>query len=158
MRKIKPRVAINHDFSAIVNACANRKDTWINKTIFDLYQQLYTMGHAHSLAVFDNDRLLGGVYGVTLGGAFFGESMFSAARNGSKIALSYLVARLRYGGFTLFDVQYLTDHLATLGAVEISHADYHAQLENALSQRGDFKALSSDKQVQEVIHLSTQTS
>ncbi len=117
-------VRINSDFAGCVRACADREDTWINDTIFDLYQNLHDMGHAHSIEVWRDNMMIGGVYGVTSGAAFFGESMFSRATNGSKIALAYAVDRLRKTGFTLFDTQFITPHLASLGGLEISQNKY----------------------------------
>lgn len=131
------QVTLNQDFAATVASCADRDETWINDTIFALYQQLHSMGHAHSLELWDGDQLIGGVYGVSLGGAFFGESMFSRRRDASKIALAYLVAHLRDCGFTLFDTQFLTPHLASLGAVEIPRAAYHQFLADALEVQAD---------------------
>jgi leucyl/phenylalanyl-tRNA--protein transferase len=131
-------VAINRDFAGVVAACADRPQTWINAEIFDLYMELHRLGHAHSLEVYAENALIGGVYGVAIGGAFFGESMFSRATGGSKLALAYLVHRLRAGRFALFDTQYLTPHLASLGAVEISRADYEQRLALALTLRASF--------------------
>lgn len=132
-------IRTNSDFAATVRACADRPETWINDEIFDLYQALHDMGHAHSLEVWQGDELVGGVYGVTLGAAFFGESMFSYRTDASKVALAWLVHRLRAGGFALFDTQFLTPHLASLGAVEISRNDYHKRLNAALSQTASFE-------------------
>jgi leucyl/phenylalanyl-tRNA--protein transferase len=132
IRRTKPRVTVDRDFSGVVAACADRNETWINAEIFETYNALHRMGHAHSLEVWDGPALIGGVYGVVLGGAFFGESMFSRATNGSKMALTWLVHRLRAGGFTLFDVQFLTPHLASLGAVELPRHEYRRLLAEAL--------------------------
>ncbi len=132
------RVAVNCDFKSTVLGCADRPTTWISTQISDLYQQLHEMGLAHSLEVYAGATLIGGVYGVAMGGAFFGESMFSRQTDASKIALAYLVHRLRAGGFTLFDTQYLTPHLARLGAVEISRADYETRLAAALPLKASF--------------------
>ena len=131
-------IRTNTDFAAVVQACAAREETWINAQIFALYQNLHQSGSAHSLEVWDGDALVGGVYGVTLGAAFFGESMFSRRTDASKIALAWLIDRLRAGGFTLFDTQFLTDHLASLGAVEISRADYHRRLSDAIYAQASF--------------------
>ncbi len=131
-------VAVNRDFAGVVRACADRPETWINAEIFDLYQKLHALGHAHSLEVYAENALIGGVYGVAIGGAFFGESMFSRQTGGSKIALAYLVHRLRAGGFMLFDTQYLTPHLASLGAVEIPRAEYEKRLARALPLPASF--------------------
>lgn len=132
------RITVDHDFSGVVAACADRATTWINAEITALYQQLHQMGYAHSLEVWQDDALIGGVYGVHLGAAFFGESMFSRATGGSKLALAYLIHRLRAGGFVLFDTQYLTPHLASLGAVEIPKSAYKARLATALTKQADF--------------------
>jgi leucyl/phenylalanyl-tRNA---protein transferase len=125
-------------FADVVRACADRDETWINPVIFGLYQDLHRAGFAHAQEIWRGGRLVGGVYGVVLGRAFFGESMFSAETDGSKLALAHLVARLRAGGFTLFDTQFLTPHLASLGAVEISRAEYHRRLAAALEGKGEW--------------------
>jgi leucyl/phenylalanyl-tRNA---protein transferase len=138
IRRRAPQVTINHDFTGVVQACADRPQTWINDEIAALYVQLHAMGHAHSLEVWQDGSLVGGVYGVTLGAAFFGESMFSRRTDASKIALAYLVHRLRAGGFTLFDTQFLTPHLASLGGVEVSRARYHHLLADALGRNARF--------------------
>jgi leucyl/phenylalanyl-tRNA---protein transferase len=138
IRRWPHRVSVDTCFAQVVLACADREETWINQTILDLYLALHARGHAHSLEVWEDDQLVGGVYGVALGAAFFGESMFSRRTDASKIALAYLVHRLRAGGFTLFDTQFLTPHLATLGAVEIKRADYHRRLAAALEDRASF--------------------
>ncbi|WP_022703143.1 leucyl/phenylalanyl-tRNA--protein transferase [Pseudorhodobacter ferrugineus] len=131
-------IRTNSDFAATVTACANRPETWINAEIFDLYQALHNMGYAHSLEVWEEGEMVGGVYGVTLGAAFFGESMFSRRTDASKVALAWLVHRLRAGGFTLFDTQFITPHLASLGAVEIPRNAYHKRLNTALSTPASF--------------------
>jgi leucyl/phenylalanyl-tRNA--protein transferase len=131
-------IRTNSDFAGVVAACADREETWINAEIFDLYQTLHKTGFAHSLEVWDGVDLVGGVYGVTLGAAFFGESMFSRRTDASKVALAYLVHRLRAGGFTLFDTQFLTPHLASLGAIEISRNAYHKRLKVALNLPANF--------------------
>ena len=131
----------NTCFADVVTACADREVTWINDTIFKLYLQLHQMGHAHSQEIFIDDKLIGGVYGVSLGSAFFGESMFSKETNGSKLALMHLMQRLKMGGFTLFDTQFITDHLASLGAIEIPRAAYQDHLSNALKTRADITAI-----------------
>lgn len=125
-------VHLNRDFHRCVAACADRDETWINDEIAQAYDDLHMRGYAHSVEIWDGNLMVGGVYGVTLGAAFFGESMFSRRRDGSKIALAWLVARLRFGGFTLFDTQFQTDHLQSLGATQISREEYHTQLEQAL--------------------------
>jgi leucyl/phenylalanyl-tRNA--protein transferase len=134
------QITINQCFCDVVSACADRAETWINNEIMGLYKALHDQNTAHSLEVWDGETLVGGVYGVTLGAAFFGESMFSKRTDASKVALAYLVDRLNLAGFTLFDTQFLTDHLASLGAVEITRAAYHLKLESALQLQGDFGA------------------
>ena len=152
-------ITLNRDFAGVLAACAARDETWINDMIFDLYLDLNQLGFAHSLEVRDADgALIGGVYGVTLGAAFFGESMFSRRRDASKIALAYLVDRLRRTGFRLFDTQFLTPHLASLGAVEISRGQYHRLLHDALQDPADFRADVQIPPPQDVIQRMTQTS
>lgn len=158
LRRAEYRVTFNHDFAAVVTGCANRDETWINDTIFDLYVALHESGDAHSCEVWKDAQLVGGVYGVTIGGAFFGESMFSTATDASKVALAYLIDRLRLCEFALFDTQFLTDHLASLGAVEISRAAYHQKLESALRLTRSFHATTQVPSAQDLIQRSTQTS
>lgn len=136
----------DRDFAAVLAGCAEpvpgRPDTWINPLIAHAYAQLHDLGHAHSVEAWTADgTLAGGLYGVRLGGAFFGESMFTRVRDGSKAALAALVARLRAGGFTLLDTQFLTEHLASMGATEISARAYRGQLASALGVAADFFAL-----------------
>jgi leucyl/phenylalanyl-tRNA--protein transferase len=131
-------VTFNADFATVLDACAEREETWINDTIRSLYLALHRRGDAHSVEVWENGMLTGGAYGVAIGGAFFGESMFSRARDSSKVALAYLVDRLRQAGFTLLDTQFVTEHLQSLGAVEISRGDYKLRLAEALDLGADF--------------------
>jgi leucyl/phenylalanyl-tRNA---protein transferase len=131
-------IRTNTAFSAVVSSCADRPETWINDQIKALYMSLHKAGFAHSLEVWRDDDLVGGVYGVSLGAAFFGESMFSRQRDASKIALAYLMHRLAAGGYRLFDTQFLTPHLRSLGAIEIPRAEYHQQLTQALCLSADF--------------------
>lgn len=130
-------VTANRCFADVVAACAapgpGREGTWINRPIRDGYAGLHRLGHAHSIECWQDDRLVGGLYGVSLGRAFFGESMFSRVSDASKVALAWLVARLRVGGFTLLDCQFQTDHLHRLGAVEISQAAYLERLYGAVA-------------------------
>lgn len=151
-------IATNTDFAGVLDGCADRPETWINGTIRALYLDLHRGGFAHSVEIHAGGTLVGGLYGVALGGAFFGESMFSRARDASKFALIALVARLRSGGFTLLDTQFVTDHLARLGAVEIARSAYHRRLEAALARPARFDALSRDTPRQGLLQLSTQTS
>ncbi len=141
MRARRFRVTANQCFEQVMAACADRPETWINPEITALYTELHRLGHAHSVEVWNGATLAGGLYGVSLGAAFFGESMFSRQSNTSKIALVGLVARLRLGNFTLLDMQFLTPHLASLGGVQIPREDYSAQLEAALARRANFHRL-----------------
>jgi leucyl/phenylalanyl-tRNA---protein transferase len=135
-------VRIDSAFHDVITTCAqaapDREESWINAPIVSLYTQLHRMGRAHSVECWREGRLVGGLYGVSLGGAFFGESMFSRERDASKVALVYLVARLKAGGFTLLDAQFLTDHLAQFGAIAIPRQDYLEHLARALSRTADF--------------------
>ncbi|MDX2484022.1 MAG: leucyl/phenylalanyl-tRNA--protein transferase [Pseudodonghicola sp.] len=157
MRRGGYRVTIDQDFSGVLDGCADRAETWINAEIRALYLDLFAKGHAHSLEVWEGDALIGGVYGVVLGAAYFGESMFSRRTDASKIALAYLVDRLRLGGFKLFDTQFLTEHLASLGAVEITRGSYHRQLRDAIEMHADFTGPPSPS-AQDVIQRNTQMS
>ena len=129
-------VSVDQDFPGVMKACAapapGREETWINGEIFRLFCALHDMGYAHSVECRQEGVLVGGLYGVALGGAFFGESMFSRATDASKVALVHLVARLRLGGFVVLDTQFGTDHLARFGGQEIPAADYKARLEQAV--------------------------
>lgn len=130
-------VTVDQAFEQVIAGCAaptpDRPGTWINTQIEQACVQLHGRGHAHSVETWLDGQLVGGLYGIKLGGAFFGESMFSRARDASKVALAHLVARLRVGGFRLLDCQFITDHLASLGAVEIGRDDYVALLDSALA-------------------------
>ena len=158
VRKTPYKIRINHDFRGTMQDCADREETWINREICELYHTLNKLGYAHSVEVWDGSNRIGGLYGVDLGGAFFGESMFSAAPNTSKLALIHLVARLRAGGYQLLDTQFVTDHLLSLGAVEISKPAYQVRLALAMETKGDFFALSPQAGPDQILHLSTQTS
>ena len=151
-------ITFDRDFAGVVAGCADRNETWINETIAGLYLDLFQGGVAHSIEIWDDDDLVGGVYGVTLGTAFFGESMFSRARDASKIALAYLVDRVRQDGFTLFDTQFLTPHLARLGAVEITRETYRARLDQALLAQARFDADAPIPTPDQVLQRITQTS
>ena len=142
LRRPDHSVSFDRDFTGVLDGCADRAETWINDEIARLYEALFDRGQAHSVEVWDEDGvLIGGVYGVALGGAFFGESMFSRRTDASKIALAWLVDRLNLAGFSLFDTQFLTHHLASLGAVEVPRAVYHAQLSDALLLDANFAAV-----------------
>src|SRR3954469_20166753 len=132
LRSGKFQVTHDRDFAAVISACADREETWINAELESAMLALYGSGHAHSIEVWRHDQLVGGLYGVKLGRAFFGESMFSRERDASKVALAWLVARLKAGNFTLLDCQFMTDHLASLGAVSVPRETYVALLSAAL--------------------------
>jgi leucyl/phenylalanyl-tRNA---protein transferase len=138
-------VRVNTEFRRVMQACAestaDRAQTWINQSILDGYTALHDIGHAHSVECWRSGDLVGGLYGVSLRGAFFGESMFSRARDASKVALVHLVARLKAGGFLLLDTQFLTDHLAQFGTQEITRASYQKKLQRALAVNADFTML-----------------
>ncbi len=158
MRRSNFRLTTNHAFAQVVNGCADREETWINNTIFDLYCALFENGRAHSVEIWEGPALVGGVYGVTAGAAFFGESMFSRATDASKVALAYLVDRLRLGGFQLFDTQFLTPHLERLGAVEIPRHSYRTLLAEAIAKGASFTAPGDIPPPQDVIQRNAQTS
>jgi leucyl/phenylalanyl-tRNA--protein transferase len=145
LRRERFRLTIDRAFDAVLEGCAEpvpgRSETWINPMIADAYRALAARGHAHSVEAWDGDgQLAGGLYGVRLGAAFFGESMFTRVRDASKCCLAALVALLRDGGFRLLDTQFLTEHLAGFGAVEVSARDYRHQLAAAVALAGDFGA------------------
>ena len=157
MRQTTFDVRADTAFDAVVEGCADRIDTWINTEIRNLYSALHKRNQAHSLEIWDGDALVGGIYGVTLGAAFFGESMFSRRTNASKIALACLVDRLLEGGFLLFDTQFLTDHLASLRSIEVSRTTYHKALDEALVQPASFTAPPL-RSPQDVVQRMTQMS
>ena len=136
------QIRVDTAFEQVVGLCAaaapDRPDTWINRPIQRLYKELFMRGHAHSVECWQDGELVGGLYGVAHGAAFFGESMFSRARDASKIALVHLVARLAVGRFALLDTQFLTEHLSQFGAVDIPRADYKRRLNKALEREADF--------------------
>jgi leucyl/phenylalanyl-tRNA--protein transferase len=151
------QVRIDTAFPAVLEACAAERayaeDTWINRPIQSLYGELFARGLAHSVECWAEGVLVGGLYGVSLGGAFFGESMFSTARDASKTALVHLVARLRFGGYRLLDSQFMTEHLAQFGAEEIGRPEYLRRLATALDDEGDFYALPPSADGAEVVEL-----
>ncbi len=165
MRTIKSErftISIDTSFEKVIRACAahrtDRPTTWINQPILDLYTQLYKMGHCHSIEAWYDGELAGGLYGISLGSAFFGESMFTDKTDASKIALVYLVARLIHGGFNLLDTQFVTDHLKRFGTIEVAREDYLTRLAQALETQGDFYSLALDAGSNEVLQLISQTS
>jgi leucyl/phenylalanyl-tRNA--protein transferase len=149
VRQRRFRVTADRAFETVVRACAapapGRETTWISEEVVQAYTALHRLGHAHSVECWtrgpDGERFAGGVYGVSIGGAFFGESMVAVERDASKVALVWLVRRLRAGGYRLFDVQMVTPHTARLGAVEIPRAEYERRLAAALAASADWHAL-----------------
>lgn len=166
IRKVPFDIFINRDFTGVMAACAKsdgdetstRNETWINDDLISAYSELNRLGYAHSVECWDDDGLVGGLYGVCINGGFFGESMFHLKRDASKIALAYLVARLKKGGFSLLDTQFITPHLESLGGIEISRDDYQKRLAQALQLEGDFQSLGDVSTADTVLQLITQTS
>ncbi|WP_375258496.1 leucyl/phenylalanyl-tRNA--protein transferase [Citreimonas sp.] len=158
LRRNDYTVTLNRAFEDVVDACADRSETWINDEIRSLYTRLHHQGHAHSLEVRIDGALAGGVYGVCIGGCYCGESMFSRQRDGSKIALAWLVDLLRRAGFSLFDTQFLTPHLASLGGVEVTRATYRRLLAEAVDSPADLLSVPLAVSGQDVVQRNTQTS
>lgn len=162
IKKEPYRVTLNQDFVGVMRGCqgggAKRPDSWINDIIFYSYLRLHQAGHAHSIECWRDDALVGGLYGVSLAGAFFGESMFSTQPDASKIALIYLTARLRAGGFSLLDCQFKTSHLAQFGVIDVPRGRYHTFLQDALEKFGDISYLPEKISPSEVLQLNGQTS
>ena len=165
VRRQPYEVRIDTAFKEVVEGCASprpgRWTTWINDSIIDMFTGLYSIGHAHSVECWSGEKLIGGLYGVSLGAAFFGESMFSIQVDASKIALVYLVARLRHGGFRLLDTQFVTAHLEHFGAHEITRADYLRRLQTAVAMEADWLKLDQGAPpgvVLEAAQSNTQTS
>ncbi len=152
------QISVDQAFRQVIETCARsapgRRTTWINDEIIRLYGSLHQRGFAHSLEVWNGQALVGGLYGLAVGGAFFGESMFSSEADASKFALVYLVARLKRGGYRLLDTQFVTPHLTTFGAIEIARDKYHALLAEAIEASGDFSALAEDAPAEEVLRLA----
>ncbi|HWE77958.1 MAG TPA: leucyl/phenylalanyl-tRNA--protein transferase [Pseudolabrys sp.] len=151
VRTTRFTVHVNRDFEGVIDGCAepkpDRSRTWINARIRRIYRALFDNGDCHTVEVYDGETLVGGLYGVSLGRAFFGESMFHHARDASKIALVHLVARLKAGGYRLLDTQFVTGHLKTFGAVEVPKRRYHRLLEEAMVGHADYFALPADRPV-----------
>ena len=143
VRAQKFEIRIDHDFDAVIDRCAapksGRRQTWINQPIRNLYGKLFRMGHVHTVEAWQEDRLVGGLYGLKLGAAFFGESMFSDERDASKVALAHLVALLKRNGFRLLDTQFLTSHLTQFGGIEIPRDDYVKLLDQAIASTAEFR-------------------
>ena len=151
-------IRVDTAFDAVIAHCAevatNRPETWINKRISKLYSQLHKMGCAHSVESWRAGKLVGGLYGVRIGGAFFGESMFSRETDASKVALVHLVARLNFGQFRLLDAQFLNDHLKQFGCTTLAKVDYRLRLDEAIDAITDFHAFQQDEDVEAVLRLA----
>lgn len=158
LRQQHYRITLNSAFEEVLAGCADRSETWISQNIHRLYCELHAMGAAHSLEVWMEGTLVGGVYGVTVGRAFCGESMFSTRTDASKIALAWLVDLLNRCGFVLFDTQFLTPHLASLGGLEIARNSYHQRLAHALQGTPDILSAPLAHSGQDVVQRITQTS
>ena len=145
------QVHVDRDFDAVIAGCAapaeDREKTWISRRIRELYGELFDAGYCHTVEVYQENRLVGGLYGVRLNGAFFGESMFHTERDASKVALVHLVARLRRGGFSLLDTQFVTSHLAQFGATEVPRRGYKQMLRNAMEHAADWNVWPTDRTV-----------
>ena len=156
------RVRVDTAFTQVMEQCAEaapgRMSTWINTPILNLYSAIHRLGHAHSVECWDGDELVGGLYGVSVKGAFFGESMFSRRSNASKIALAHLVARLKRGGFVLLDTQFVTEHLVTFGVEEIGREEFHERLDAALEIDAEFGDNTYCPSGPELLQEITQTS
>lgn len=156
------RVSVDTDFAGVIAGCGQatdlRRQTWINRDIVEAYTQLHVRGHAHSIEVWEGDTLVGGLYGVSIGAAFFGESMFSRGRDASKVALVHLVARLKAGGFTLVDTQFGTAHLAQFGCREIPREEYHRRLQLAVDAPANFHCGDEDSVITGFLQSTTQMS
>ena len=166
-RKIRQapfEIRIDTAFIKVIEGCAasmaqqGRSETWINDQIISLYAQLFDEGYVHTVECWQGEELVGGLYGVAIGGAFCGESMFHTVTDASKIALAYLVARLKAGGYCLLDTQFITPHLTQFGAIEIPRQDYKDRLAQALEVDGDFYSLADTVGPEAVLHSLTHTS
>jgi len=151
VRSDRFEIRVDHDFDGVIEGCAgggeDRPKTWINERIRRLYRELFQRGFVHTVEAWREGRLVGGLYGVQMGGAFFGESMFHRERDASKVALVHLAARLRLAGATLLDTQFVTPHLQSLGAIEIPRAEFHRRLDDALGRSADFHVWRQDEPV-----------
>ena len=162
IKRNKFKITINKNFNEVITNCAkktkNRPKTWINKKIIDSYSSLHELGHAHSIEAWFQNKLVGGLYGVSLGSAFFGESMFSTMSNSSKICLVYLIANLKIKGFSLLDTQFVNPYLKKLGAIEISRKKYLKILGNSLKKNINFNKKIPQSSIYDIIQSMTQTS
>ena len=156
------RITCDKAFTDVMQACAapagDRGRTWINKRIITIYSELHALGHAHSIECWQEEKLVGGLYGVSIGAAFFGESMFHTETDASKVALAALVARLKAGGYKLLDIQFITEHLKQFGAIEIPRADYLTRLARSIELKADFYSLAEDTSADALLQAITQTS
>lgn len=154
-------VRIDTAFDEVISGCAesssDREDTWINQKIVELFSDLFEAGLAHSVEVWDDDELVGGLYGLAMGAVFFGESMFTRRDNASKIALCYLVALMKTGGYLLLDTQFITEHLKQFGAIEISHEDYMQQLGAALKKMARFGPIPDQSEIERLLFSQSKT-
>ena len=152
-------IRVDTNFEGVMRHCAekmpDRKDTWINKRILKLYSQLHKMGCCHSVECWRGEELVGGLYGLRLGAAFFGESMFARETDASKVALVHLVARLNFGKFKLLDAQFVNDHLKQFGCTKLSKLEYRPVLDEATEAEADFFAFKNDADVEEVLRLAS---
>jgi leucyl/phenylalanyl-tRNA--protein transferase len=159
VRQARFEVTFDTDFEGVIDGCAaprpGRRSTWINSQIRTLYRDLFRQGHCHTIEVHRDGVLVGGLYGVALGAAFFGESMFSTERDASKVGLVHLCARLIEGGFTLLDTQFVTEHLRQFGTIEIDKAEFQARLHEAVERVADFRRLPADASPERVLELVT---
>ena len=153
----KINTSINKCFPNVVNLCADRSDTWINEQLTDIYQELYETGYACSIEIWMRQKLIGGLFGLTIGSCFCGESMFSLSTNGSKLALIATMAHLNYSGFTLFDTQFSSTHLLSMGGIEILQTEYETLLSSAITNRATFLDLPTSYSWPEMMQLNNQT-
>ena len=155
LRSEQFEIRVDSDFDGVIDGCAawreGRESTWINARIRQLYADLFDLGHCHTIETWKDGKLVGGLYGVHVAGAFFGESMFSTERDASKVALMHLVARLIVGGFDLLDTQFVTDHLSQFGTTKVTRANFQARLTDALAIEGDFRAAPENMSGEEVV-------
>lgn len=147
-------MTINKCFSEVVDLCANRSDTWINKELHSIYLELHKLKHAVSVEIWSKKQLIGGLFGVCIGSCFCGESMFTVSKNGSKVAMIVTMALLQYNGYTLFDTQFMTQHLRIMGGHEISQLEYETKLAKATSQKCQFLNVPNNYSWSEIIQLN----
>jgi len=155
LRKEDYEIRIDSNFEEVIAQCSKintiRENTWINKEIIDIFKELFYLGYVHTVETWRKEKLIGGLYGLSLGGAFFGESMFSISSNASKIALCYLVANMKKCNYKLLDTQFLTDHLKQFGGIEITHEEYLKRLGEALNIKTESNFLSSSIEIKDFI-------